>query len=360
MDPQYMDENYEHIESLVERFCKIILTKKDKLNIDGAKKYIDSLTPEDITALNTEKPDENQQIRSIVLKQIAEYIQSYFQEPTPSFQRPFEFDSGGIYVAFCQTCSEYYQNNHQRNSLPSILKFTLQYIQEMSEHYRIFGHFYDVHSKQTSNQIVEQMAKTAEDKANAVIKNMTKESAEIEVQKSVEEKMIAVTTKISETSVTILGIFSGIVLTVVAGLFYSSSVLENINAANFFKLICTASLVGLVCHHLLVVMFRFIERIKSDENKKDNGKSDTKPNGRKDHTIFISIVLIVIFIITCVLQFIFPNNSDNSTSSTPIDSTVNVDVFFDSNTQNTDETNSAETTTSANRQEKDNNINNKN
>lgn len=322
MNPQCTDENYELIEILIHNFCKIILTKKDNLNVDEAKKYIDSLTLEDITVLNTENPEKNQQIRTIVLKQVAEYISSFFQTPTPSFQRPFEFDSGGTYVSFCKICNEYYQETHQRNTLPTVLSFTLQYIQEMSEHYRIFGHFYEVHSQQTSNQIIEKMAKTAEEKANEVIKNVSEKTAKDAVEKSVDEKMEEVTTKISETSVTILGIFSGIVLTVVAGLFYSSSVLENINTANFFRLLAVAALVGLVCYHLLLVMFCFIEKFRKVS------KDDTKNNivGKpsiKVLSIFISIVLIVIFVVSCVLQFVFPNSGD--VSPTNQQSIVNVD-----------------------------------
>lgn len=254
-----------------------------------------------------------------------------------SFKRPFEFDSGGTYISFCKSCEEYYENKHQRHSFPPVLKFTLQYIQEISEHYRIFGHFYDIRSEQTSNSIVRKMAVTAEVKASEVVQKVTQEVADKivvdKVDTAVENKMVDVASKISESSVTILGIFAGIVLTVVAGLFYSSSVLESINTADFYKLLCISSLVGLVCLHLIVAMFRFVARIGEKSEK-------------KFFSDWVIIVITVILIIIMAVSFIFhlKNPTQNTTAdaeTSDINANIDVNISY-SDTTSADVTGTSE------------------
>lgn len=70
---------------------------------------------------------------------------------------------------------------------------------------------------------------------------------------------------------------AGIVLTIVAGLFYSSSVIESLSNANFYRAISTSALVGVVCFDLIALMFSYIERIKNSDtvNEKASGKKNT-------------------------------------------------------------------------------------
>ena len=305
MDIQNSEENYERIKELVSDFCAIILTQKDSIDssdIKKAEQYLDSLSPEDIGHLNLKDPGNNPQIRSIVLNKIAEYIKTFYRasDLAPiSFKRPFEFNSAGTYDTFCKACEDYYETKHQRHSFPLVLKFTLQYIQEISEHYRIFGHFYDIRSAQTSDSIVRTAVTATKAKATEVVLGVSTSVAKDKVAEAVKEKMDEVTSRISETSVTILGIFSGIVLTVVAGLFYSSSVLESISDANFYRLLCISALIGFVCLHLILIMFRFIERI---------GKKDDKPFISNKMTVLFSVVLIVVMLGGLIMQFVFPDN----------------------------------------------------
>lgn len=69
-------DEYKRIEQLVEKFCRIVLTKKDRLDIDVANQYLDNLTTEDKTYLNQEDPKKDPQIRLIVLLQIKSYLQT--------------------------------------------------------------------------------------------------------------------------------------------------------------------------------------------------------------------------------------------------------------------------------------------
>lgn len=148
-------------------------------------------------------------------------------------------------------------------------------------------------------------------------KGAAKEAAEEATQNAIESKMTEVTKHISESSVTILGIFSGIVLTVVAGLFYSSSVLESVKEADFFRLMFISALIGLVCFGLIVVMFRFIEKI--------SGKCE----GTFLSDGVVKLITIILCIVMCVgfaLQFDSTNDKNNKTD------VISTDVYSEKET----------------------------
>ena len=310
------EANYIRIENLITYFCDIVLTKKDELDFESIKQFIEHLTKEDKTALNFDEPENDSTIRLIIQLRITKYLQSYEDfAASNSVKRPFEFDSGGKYKAFCENCEKYYKEQNSGAHLPSIIDFTLKYIKEMSEHYRIFGCFYDIRSKETAYSILESVAKVAEEKTRIAVQGATKESAENAVDTAVDKKMNDVTKNISETSVTILGIFAGIVLTVVAGLFYSSSVLESLNSANFCRLISVAAFVGFVCYSLIALMFRYIERIKHPD-KKDIPRFSKL-------TAFVSGILLITALATGILQYRY---KDNIYVTEPIQTNVDINL----------------------------------
>ena len=123
--------------------------------------------------------------------------------------------------------------------------------------------------------------------------------------------MVSVAHESSERNVTILSIFAGIVLTVVAGLIYSSSLLNNIQESNFYRLVSLAALVGLVCYNLIGIMYLFIER-----------RIPRKESIFSKLTIGVSATLLIITILFACLQGYCDvndrdqseHNSDNETN----------------------------------------------
>lgn len=61
--------------------------------------------------------------------------------------------------------------------------------------------------------------------------------------------------------VTILGIFSSIVLTFVAGMVFSSSILSNIDKVNIYHLVFVMLLIGLLIFNLFYFQFEYIQKI---------------------------------------------------------------------------------------------------
>lgn len=364
------NEIIKKVEPLINSFCKIILTDSDCLNHKQAEEHIDSLKDSDKRNLNTIKNDNDKEICSIVLIQIMGYLQGFQTgDAKVKVGSPFQFDSGGSFRLYRKHFESYYATQNNNHTIPYVYEVIFDYIQETSDHYRIFEQFYAVRAIETTdailsktqtqaenavkigvekaaeeaaqkaaesavrrvNKVTQEVVSKASNKAEAFAqaasesaKNAMKEAsaaaktaAEEETKKVIDLKMTEVTKHISESSVTILGIFSGIVLTVVAGLFYSSSVLESVQNANFYRLMFIAALIGLVCFGLIVVMFRFIEKIS--EKCEGTFLSDGVVK-------LITIILCIVMCVGFVLQFYSTNDKNNKTD------VISTDVYFEKET----------------------------
>lgn len=320
-------------EKIIE-LCDLILVYADKLDFDKGKNYIEDYIREGVSLT-----DEKNDIRRIVQNQITQYIGNY-SEP----EQLFLFASDNDFQRYRIQFREYYMNfSHKADpsppsphSFPRAFDTIFDCVQEAIDFQTLFHalsiRLQDTTVKQAKEEAVEasrqaaMSAKVAAKTAQRASAEAAKKAANVaiddvlnshmmenRISESIDSQMNKVTSKISETSVTILGIFSGIVLTVVAGLFYSSSVINNVNAANFYRLIFTAALVGLVCLHLLVALFHFIETI--NRSSKKDVPSGTNPSHNKwpisdKLVLVVSLVLIAIMLGTVVLHFVFPEKVD--------------------------------------------------
>jgi len=90
--------------------------------------------------------------------------------------------------------------------------------------------------------------------------------------------------------ITILGIFASIVVTFVAGMAFSSSILDNMREATIYRLLLTTSMLGLVLANSVGILTGFIERVGAF--KRLNGSNYLRN---------INIVLCVMFVILMVM-----------------------------------------------------------
>lgn len=270
----------------INALCEIILVNEDILDLDNGKKYIEEHINNNIV-LSADKGS----IRIIVQNKIAQYI-----DQCPSTAQLFAFASNNRYHKFCRDFVEHYYHYYYSTSKPhSSLIFPVEfnYIFDCIQEAIDFHTLYEKFSIKMADDAVERAkkeaseasekaaiaaklaAKNAEKAANEAASKAVENSIEqvIEAKKlderiteSVDKQMGRVTSRMSETSATILGIFAAIVLTAVAGLFYSSSVISNLAKADLCKLICISSLVGMVCIDLISFLFYFIEKIKDSSS----------------------------------------------------------------------------------------------
>ena len=99
--------------------------------------------------------------------------------------------------------------------------------------------------------------------------------------------------------VTILGIFSSIVITFVAGMVFSSSVLNNIDKVSIYRLVFIMALIALMIFNLVYLLLDFIAKI-------NNQRILTESQGKKPAIMgSINMVLFAILFLDFVLWAIY-------------------------------------------------------
>ena len=305
------------LESLIEDLCKIILIEEDHPNFEAAQNYISNLKNEEIIIINEHsKPNYRLKVREHVENHISRYLDGYYTKN--KIGAPFDFDSGQAYQEYRNRFIDEYKNRSNNADLPDFFEYVFDCIKESSEQYRHFDNFYKIRQNLILSQVdqtmqnsmnsiinesVKQATKLAEEHAKTAAEKAEKAAlnAESAANKAVSEEMNRVSRTVSETTVTVLGIFAAIILTIVAGLIYSSSIINNMNSANFYRLIAVGALVGFVCFNLIAVMLRFISKYRHTPEGKEN-EAD-KNSGYSKMMFFVSCSLLVIFIVFTILQF---------------------------------------------------------
>ncbi len=92
--------------------------------------------------------------------------------------------------------------------------------------------------------------------------------------------------------ITILGIFASIVLTFVAGLAFSTSVLSNIDKANAYRLVFVMAFIALFFGNILYLLFSFLSRISLSKERKD-----TQENFCKKSMFCFNLMVTILFVI---------------------------------------------------------------
>ena len=93
--------------------------------------------------------------------------------------------------------------------------------------------------------------------------------------------------------VAILGIFAAIVMSFSGGIAFSTSVLEHMTTAPFYKIIITVMCIGLVLYNILFALFHYIAKI-TDKNQKKSWLILIIGNA----CFFIPLIIIIIFLLS--------------------------------------------------------------
>lgn len=186
------NNNIKKVEPLINNFCKIILTDNDCLNHKQAEEYIDSLNDLDKSNLNIINQSEaDKQICSIVLIQIMSYLQGFQTgDAKGKIGSPFQFDSGGSFRLYRKHFESYYASKNNNVRIPYVYDVIFNYIQETSDHYRIFEQFYAVRAIETSNAILLQTQVQAEKAVKSGVEKASEDAAQkaaIEAAKTVSQ-----------------------------------------------------------------------------------------------------------------------------------------------------------------------------
>ena len=97
--------------------------------------------------------------------------------------------------------------------------------------------------------------------------------------------------------ITILGIFSSIIITFVAGMAFSTSVLANIDKASIYRLVFIVSLLGMGLFNLVNLLLRFIQTV--------NKGYDIENDGNAKRIQQINSVIVFLILLDCIAWLIY-------------------------------------------------------
>ena len=316
----------------INELCDIILINGDVLDKNKRKQYIENYINKNINISG-----DNYEVRYVVQKKVVQYIVD-----CPSVQL-FQFATDSKFHYYRKEFKEYYYDYwySQTQSIsdveyPEVFEYVFDFIQESIDSHTLFRNFSikimdDAVNRakreaedaaqsaaNSANIAVQKAEKAADEAAEKAIKTVLKSNKITEsISQKIDEQMIYVTRNVSETSVTILGIFAGIVLAVVGGLFYSSSVIDNIYHSNFYRVLCIAALAGFVFFNLIIIMFIYIEKIRN-HSKPDlgSGSNRIKMTGLDIAIIVIDIIFVILVFVFAGLQYKCPSYTNPETGNT--------------------------------------------
>ncbi|MBX1885730.1 hypothetical protein [Campylobacter peloridis] len=112
-------------------------------------------------------------------------------------------------------------------------------------------------------EIKQEIEKTSKEVQESKIE-IEKTSKEVQESKIEIEKTSKEVQESKKSYITILGIFASIILSFVAGLNFSNSVLSNIDKASIFRLVFVMSFIALFIGNILYALFSFLLKISSN------------------------------------------------------------------------------------------------
>ena len=105
--------------------------------------------------------------------------------------------------------------------------------------------------------------------------------------------------------ITILGIFSSIVITFVAGMVFSSSILNNINKVSIYRLTFVIILIAMMLFNLLNLLLDFIAKVNMKPLAVSSKINDKKKEPQLSTIAGINLFLFFVMIVDFVLWALY-------------------------------------------------------
>ncbi len=322
------------LEQLVEEFCNSVLDSSK-----GAPPYI-TLTPKEEDFVKSFKKNFSQSSltvaeHEIVRGKVNSICQIYFKKSinegtVPYYTLPEENTAKQLSDLFESYCKI------QKTTFPVYLKNLLIYISEKAMELDNINQFI---TKQRERDISSKV-KGSEAKLSQLSDEIKAADTELKkVQKSLEKSEKTMI----ERTITILGIFSAIVLTFNAGVSFSSIVMENLISSSIYRATLITSLLGLILGNVILGLFAYLEHIRKKSNETEN--ANTEKNYSWIVLVVTDSILIVIMVATAIgwrLGWIENRDKEVYAESPPIttqaDPNMSVDLngslYFESTTSN--------------------------
>lgn len=335
------------VTDFAEAYCSLIFKYQEDLLVSGDElSDADSLFIKDYFNSTFLTEDNWETIRDIIKKRHREYCKNWTSLEVTPYNFIDRFD------CYMDKFREKWCCQSPNADFPNIIDLMFDLVSDLGAEFRSVKAYVNGYVKYSVDKTIEESQNTISKKFSSQVKDLNdKYNKSLEaIDDTVKTEKESISKKVSETSVTILGMFTGIVLTVVAGLFYSSSVLENINQASASKLILVSSLVGFVCINIIAVMFNYIDKFRNPTRNGNGDGIDLKvkwedvlrriPQKVVEHlaVVVVDIVLLIAMAFSGICYVVNPETpSENDIVKSP-DTNISVDmnVYNHDQTQESD------------------------
>lgn len=281
------------VEKTVSDLCGILLVQEDYLNEQKMLEYIKSLSVQCRFLFS----ENSEGIKGLVRITVQNCIRTYIV----SALSPFEFDVSNRFTNFQISFSKNYQELYSAVCPPNLL-YIFELIKSASESYSIFEQAYEI----KKSAIIESVKSFATEATKSTLTEKEKEIKEkidsaIEtatntVQNTTDAVSEDLRSKTSETSITILGIFSAIVLVANTFLAFSDITIETFISGNPYRSLFTVLVIGFMFGNILIALISILKgKRKTDISTHQNiTGNDTAKICAIMYNLVLSILLIAL------------------------------------------------------------------
>lgn len=269
---------------LIREFCNCVLNiDKDSPDFEGLEKcdkdFCDTYSCKFNDLKNTKLNS------SLVQVQVRQACDDYCKKMFDTKKTPYIFYNKQFNMNYINSINEYCQkyNVELPEELSTVLELiSLECIEFQNNNMQILDVIAaDIQLQTTRNQAAIDDLITDIDEAKKQLGDIN------DIISEYDKKLIESERKTHESNVTILGIFSAVVLVFNGTLAFSSSILQNLNSSSIYRIVFCSLIIGLVLINVLYGLFYYINGIV----KKD--KQKLKP-------FWISNIIIILMIIACI------------------------------------------------------------
>lgn len=329
-----------NLDALVNSFCDLVLIKTDGYDSESFEQYIDDLSTSERGVLKNAfhgKGETKEHIQELINNKILKYL-SEFNEPNSTvYDTPFVFDSGGNFSELQVMFSDLYKSK-TKDKCPEVFAVIFVTIRHASNNYRLFEQYYNLRKNSINYDFVKD-AKTQINQLSQKISDQMKESqntlnviqseankaklsadqaaknAKKAANDAIDRQIPRLDSRLTEKSVTILGIFSAVVLILNTFLSFADVTMEHFISGNPYRALFSLIIFCFVISNSIILLISMLN--KSMNNKRQS----TTPKKVFIINNAVIITLLVAVFVMWLTGFIECRNShfsaliDNETNS---------------------------------------------
>lgn len=210
----------------------------------------------------------------------------YVMDKIKEQENPFEHYSYSVLREYLKQLKEYCSREYQIAKLPNFFHVVMELIALELQEFQSTAMYINTSSSDVEASLSAQMQSIEQEYRLAMQKHLNEVELEID---ALRDKIKKTEKKSMELNITILGIFSAVVLAFSGMFTFSTSVLQSINSASIYRIVFVSLIIGLILFNLIFCLFYYLNCLR------DNDKKTHKTRSLKPMIITDVIILFLLF-----------------------------------------------------------------